>query len=119
MSWRIDDDNSRKYRVVLHLHGIDHCMSVGEYMRLMRDAPKSAGAWEYRTHDGEHYGAVRWDVRGVQVADVWHQSTHYETGIECWGARTHAGTASGVSLADAMAEADRVLRAAGWLLEEG
>ena len=55
----------------------------------------------------------------MQVADVWHQSTHYETGIECWGARTHAGTASGVSLADAMAEADRVLRAAGWLLEEG
>ncbi len=119
MSWRIDDTDPTQ-PVRLDIGGpFPLRLTVGEYMRLMRDAPKAAGAWEYRTHDGEHYGAVRWDVRGVQVADVWHQSTHYETGIECWGARTHAGTASGVSLADAMAEADRVLRAAGWLLEEG
>ena len=45
-AWRIDDDNSRKYRVVLHLHGVDHCMSVAQAMSLLRTAPKMAGAWE-------------------------------------------------------------------------
>ena len=112
-AWRTDD-NSRKYRVVLHLHGVDHCMSVGQAMSLLRTAPKMAGKWEMSDGaDGERT-AFRDDTHGKSAAVAWYSSL-----MGAWYAETPAGIVQGNTLAEAQDAADAALRAAGWLLEEG
>ena len=110
-AWRIDDDNSRMYRVVLHLHGVDHCMTVAQAMPLLRTAPKMAGAWEKFAPSGGTM--LRFGPDGGSVAAA--RSDGY------WSVRssrvTEHGTAADVDAA--MHAADAALRAAGWLLEEG
>lgn len=125
-AWRIDDDNSRKYRVVLHLHGIDHCMSVSDAMSLLRTAPKMAGKWP--PAPGPGCGAMRADLNDRIVAVVFgalnvdgtHEWAAYDPSPKVGS--MSAGPikrGSAATLAEAQHAADAALRAAGWLLEEG
>ena len=117
-AWRIDDDNSRKYRVVLHLHGVDHCMSVAQAMSLLRTAPRLAGRWTPPHGSPAGCGAMRSDAQGKCIAVVfgeqWPLGTHAWASYDEPTTRGHAKTRQ-----EAQDAADAALRAAGWLLEEG
>jgi len=114
--WRIDADNSRKYRVVLHLHGVDHCMSVAQAMALVGSAPRLAGPWTPPHGSPAGCGAMRSDAHGKCVAVVFGEQ--WPLGTHEWAAYEPTTRGRSETWQEAQDAADAALRAAGWVLDD-
>lgn len=118
--WRIDID-SRRWPVVLTMHGIDYCMSIPDAMALLRAAPKMGARWDDVRRDGE--GTARANIDGQCLAVVYGRangpSDDDSRKWEIWDRNVCKRSGRAESLQAAKDAADAALRAAGWLLEEG
>ena len=110
MNWRIDPGSG----VVLHMHGVDHCISAERLFELLTTAPNVAAPWEVETVFDYPERAIRRDHVARIAADV--HIVHVAHGPKKYGARALGTYREFATIEAAQAHADKVLTSAGWVL---